>query len=121
MEQLAWATTRPSVFWVLDTADTMHIFDLLESQGKPTSSVPLRPSKGAADAPEGEEFGEPLPMRFALDVAPPVSNRKARRMMAATYKRAGRLEGVEVHVLNERVAARNEGEEAQLRHLLDGL
>ena len=60
-------------------------------------------------------------MRFALDVAPPVSRGKVQRMMATTYRRGGGLGGVEVHVLTERLAKAAKGEAAELQRLLEAL
>jgi len=121
--QLAWATTRPSVFWVLDSCDYMHVFELLESIGKPSSSVLLRPSKPslATDEDSPPPASEPKQMRFALDFAPPVDRGKDRRMLAATVKRHGLLGGIEVHVLNEKLAKPKKGEAAAFVSLLESL
>lgn len=125
--QLAWATTRPSLFWAVDSSDCMHAFDLNDNIGRPTTSVPLRPSKGGdADLPpptegEGEGVGEWAGIRFALDVSPPVVHGKARRMIALSCKRGGRLAGVEVHVLADKFAVPKRKELEHFLQVLESL
>jgi len=118
--QLSWATTRPSMFWVLDSADNMHVFDLLHDLAKPVLTTPLQPSRAGGGGGEGEA-PEPSPMRFALDVAPPVSRGKPKRMVALTFRRGGVVAGIEVHVLSEKFGVTKSGEEGEVTAKLEGL
>lgn len=119
--QLAWATTRPSVFWALDTLDCIHIFELLEIVGRPTISVPMQPSTSSQAQEHNIEGAKNEALRFALDFSPAVARKTSQRMMASTVKRDGVVAGIEVHVIGEKIASPKKGEDAAFIKLLESL
>lgn len=50
---IAWSDHRPAVFLALDSAGTLHAFDLLENDSCPTVSEPCPVSAGIASTPAG--------------------------------------------------------------------
>lgn len=110
ISQLGWATTRPALFWVLDSNNVMHIFEPLEVVGRPSMSIPLTPSSAS------------YPVRFCLDNTQEVNYGQVQRMMAMNFTtKDGEPVGIEVHVINEKLSAPKKGERDELLAWLDSL
>jgi len=104
-----WSKQRPGVFFVLDTAGVLHIWDLLENINGPVLSEPLSPVWPAA---EGE--------------APP--NPKATAITSIALNGTGKVStlvvaygsgGLNAHTLSQRFAQVEEGELESLVSFLE--
>ena len=109
VEWVQWSKQRPGVFFVLDTAGVLHIWDLLENINGPVLSEPLSPVSPAA---EGE--APPNPKATAITSIALNGTEKVSTLVVA-YGSGG----LNAHTLSQRFTQVEEGELESLVSFLE--
>ncbi|KAJ3216812.1 WD repeat-containing protein 60 [Dinochytrium kinnereticum] len=103
--QACWSPHRPSVFYVLDDASTIYVWDLVEQSHEPTHVVPV----GSYLSSSGDGTG-PLPesariLFFALSPSPPGTIVPRRIVLPEHEKKHKKEQGMQTNETEEEVVS----------------